>query len=499
MNAKLKGYQIHIGRARPHLWRLGFEVDELVLVQSAHPEPPVADLGALDFSLAWWELARLRVAGDLTIRRPALHINLTQIMDEAASHVSLKDRGWQRAVEGIFPFRLNQVKVLDGSLLYLARGTEAKPLQFTHVAMMARNVRNIDAAPGAFPSPVTLEGVLFDSGAVSFQGTADFLRKPYTAVRGELHLAHVPLDRFHPLARVYQLKTTGGFLTAEGTLEATPEARTAHLREILVEDLRLDFLTSRSTLELEKRHAREALELAKRVRNAPHLLLQVDHLKVVRSEFGFLNEGTTPPYRLFLSGLDLDLTDLNNKKDLGRAGGHAKGAFMGHGTAQVWGDARMAAVPADFELHLKVEGAQLRDLNPMLTAYSGMDVAAGQVSVYSELTVKDGRLEGYLKPILQDVQIYDRKADAGKPFRKRVEMHLLQALTHLFKNRGSQEVATVIHLSGTTRAPKVSGWETLRHLLGNGFFRAILPGFLDPPAPAEHPHGQGQGAGSSKL
>ena len=484
MNARMNGYRIHIGRARLHLWRMGFEVDDLVLVQTAHPDPPVADLGALAFSLQWWELLRWKVAGDLTIHHPALHINLAQIQDEAASQVSLEDRGWQRAVEAIFPIKLNQVNIQDGSLLYLAQGTEAKPLQFTHIALVARNVRNIDAAPGAFPSPVALEGLLFDSGTVSFQGTADFLRKPYAAARGELYLAHVPLDRFHPLASVYHLRTTGGSLTAEGTLEATPEARSAHLREILVEDLRVDYLTSPATQAMEKRHAEAAIKLARKVRNAPDLSLQVDHVKLARSEVGFINEGTSPAYRLFISGLDLDLTSLGNHTGSGRSGFHARGAFMGHGTAQAWGDSRTAADPADFKVHLEVENARLPDLNPLFNAYAGMDLAEGQISVFSELTVKDGRLDGYIKPILNHVKIYDRRKDAGKPLGARIRLHVLQALASLFRNHRSQEVATVVHLSGTTSSPKASEWETVRRLLGNGLFRAILPGFLAPAPPS---------------
>src|SRR5208337_5326642 len=43
INSNLKGYTVHIARARPHLWKLGFEMDELVLAQNSHPDPPVAD------------------------------------------------------------------------------------------------------------------------------------------------------------------------------------------------------------------------------------------------------------------------------------------------------------------------------------------------------------------------------------------------------------------------------------------------------------------------
>jgi hypothetical protein len=58
-------------------------------------------------------------------------------------------------------------------------------------------------------------------------------------------------------------------------------------------------------------------------------------------------------------------------------------------------------------------------------------------------------------------------------------MDVLQWLANLFKNRSSKEVATVTRISGSTSDPKLSEWEAIRKLLGNGLFRAILPGFLD--------------------
>jgi uncharacterized protein involved in outer membrane biogenesis len=229
MNAKLNGYQLRIGRADPHLWRLAFDLDEVVLSQNTHPEPPVADFSALKFSLQLGPLLRLKVAGDLTVMRPALHIDLTQIQEEVQTYTTLKARGWQSAVEAVFPFKLDRVQVQDGSLLYLSSSTASKPLRLTKVFMVAKNVCNKAVSTRIYPSPVTLEGVLFDEGKVHFTGAADFLREPYVAAQGEIRLERVPLDRLSPLAEDYQFQTTGGFLSLKGAVEYTPEGQMAHL------------------------------------------------------------------------------------------------------------------------------------------------------------------------------------------------------------------------------------------------------------------------------
>ncbi|MDP2875020.1 MAG: hypothetical protein Q8O00_02475, partial [Holophaga sp.] len=150
INSNLQGYTVRIGGVRPHVWRLAFELENLVLVQNTHPEPAVADFRAMKFSLVWSELLHFRVAGELTIDRPALHINLMQIQEEVTGQVRLKDRGWQNAVESIYPIKLDRVRIQDGSLLYLSSGTISKPLHLTKVNMVTTNVRNIASAQGTY-------------------------------------------------------------------------------------------------------------------------------------------------------------------------------------------------------------------------------------------------------------------------------------------------------------------------------------------------------------
>jgi hypothetical protein len=128
-----------------------------------------------------------------------------------------------------------------------------------------------------------------------------------------------------------------------------------------------------------------------------------------------------------------------------------------------------------------LDDAKLPTLNRFLNAYAGMDVAEGQFSVYTELTVKNGRVEGYVKPLIKNLKIYDRQKDRDKPFGKRVKLHVYQFFANLFKNHSSRAVATVVRISGPTSDPKASEWEAIRKLIGNGLSRAILPGFLTKP------------------
>jgi hypothetical protein len=166
---------------------------------------------------------------------------------------------------------------------------------------------------------------------------------------------------------------------------------------------------------------------------------------------------------------------------------------MGSGTTVISGGARPTASPADFDVHLKLDDAKLPALNGFLQAHAGVDVAEGLFSVYSEFTVKNGRVEGYVKPLIKNLKIYDREKDKDKRFGKRVEMHILQFFANLFRNHSSHAVATVARISGPTGGPETNEWEVIRKLIGNGLSHAILPGFQakptapDPPKAAQPP------------
>jgi len=479
INASLDGYHVRIARARPHLEILGLDLEGIVLVQASHPDPPVAEIGSLRFSLDGRSLLRLRLAGSLTFLRPSLHINLPQIQAQVGRKRSLREQGWQRAVEGVYPFRLNRVEIQDGDLRYLADATAARPLELTGIRMVAGNVRNIASARGTFPSPLGWEARVFGAGTVRFRGEADFLREPHAAVRGEIHLAGVPLDRLAPLAVDASLRMTGGLLSADGTLEAGPEGRSAHLREVRLDGLNLDYVTRASTQAEEAARGREALRLAKAAHREPGLRLRMDALRVVNSQLGFVNASAKPPYRLFLSDASLDLRNLSNLDDPEGVRFQMKGAFMGAGSLSAEGRARPYASPADFSGRLTLRELPLPRLNDLCLSAAGVDFAGGALDVYGELAVKNGRVEGYLKPLARDVRISDPRKDRGRSWGKRVELGALQVLAGLFKNARTQRIATETRISGRTGDPRFDGWQAIRKLLVNGLLEPIRPGFAN--------------------
>jgi hypothetical protein len=77
----------------------------------------VATLVKLSAGVDWRALPRGRRVADFLIDRPTLHINLKQAKSEIKDHVSLAQRGWQGALEEIYPLKVNEFRVRDANMI----------------------------------------------------------------------------------------------------------------------------------------------------------------------------------------------------------------------------------------------------------------------------------------------------------------------------------------------------------------------------------------------
>jgi hypothetical protein len=92
------------------------------------------------------------------------------------------------------------------------------------------------------------------------------------------------------------------------------------------------------------------------------------------------------------------------------------------------------------------------------------------------MTVKNGKVNGYLKPLFKDVKAYDPAQDQDKGLLKKIYEKTINVAAELLKNTPRKEVATKADLSGPVENPKASTWQMVMTLLQNAFFDAILPG-----------------------
>jgi hypothetical protein len=476
INRDLKGYSVRLPEL--HIQLIGFSVTlkGLTVLQQAHPDPPIASFPILKAGINWREVLSGRLVAKLTLDRPKININLLQLRSEAASEASLKEGGWQQAVEHLYPLKINTLTINDGTVTYVDQDPK-RPLVLSHLNLQATNIRNIRLPDQVYPSSFHLDTAIFDSGHGSIDGAANFLAEPYPGIKGRLKLEKVPIDYFNTVIARANLSIHGGVLRATGDAEYSPTVKNAHLEYLTIEGMKLDYIHSQRTAGAEKKRAVIVGKTARELSNKPGILIRADQLSLTGCTLGMVNEAARKPYRVFLADTDLQMSNFSNQFSQGPAQMRLKAKFMGSGITTASGNFRPEKGGSDFDLHVKIENTRLTAMNDLLRAYGNFDVSAGAFSLTSELHVKNKAISGYIKPFFKNIKVYDRRKDKGQGiFHQAYEM-LVGGVAKLLENWPRQEVATKADITGSLENPETSTWQIVVGLIRNAFFKAILPSF----------------------
>jgi hypothetical protein len=473
INERLTGYTAHIQDLDFNIFGFAVTLHNVSIRQDAHPDPLVAMIPRLKASVQWSELLKLKLVSNFKFDQPQIYLNLPQLRQEYNDEVPVHKRGWQEAAFAIYPLKINLFQVNDGAFTYIDRDP-TRPLKLTHVFFRANNIRNIRSADRVYPSPVHAEGVVFGTGRGEVDGHANFLAEPHMGFNTLFTLEKVPLDYFRPMLQRANISLHDGFLSSNGRIEYAPTIKVARVEDVTIDRVRLDYIHSAPR---ETESAKKVARAVQKASNEPNLVVRLDQFHVTNSNIGIINEAKNPPYRVFVSGANLAVTNLSNHFEQGPARATLTGRFMGSGAASARATYRPEKVGPDLDLDIRIEGTQMTALNDVWRTYGKFDVAGGQMSVYSQLRIKNGYISGYVKPLFKDVNVYNPAQDKNKPFFKKLYEGVVEGLGKLLKNRREDRVATVAEISGPVSNPESSVWQILGKAIENAFVRAILPGF----------------------
>lgn len=474
MNADLKGYEVRIGRLDFHPFGLSLELEDSIVIQKAHPKPPLVEVPNLSASVQWGELLLLKLVANFRIDRPHLHLNQTQGEQEVADETPITERGWQDAVQEIYPLKINEFRVVDGQVEFKPDG-EFKPLQMREVNIVASNIRNIRSRDRVYPSDLHAEAVVFDNATLRIDGNADFLAKPHAGIRTEIEIGKLPLSYLTGVIHEYAT-IRKGTLSGKGLIEYAPTIKRVDLEQVAVNGADADYiLTSANRAESEKMRVK-TIKKAKEVSNDPGVQLRAKDVRMSDSTLGWVDRTGKPDYRLFISDLDVTVKDFSNQKKEGVGKVDAKGKFLGTGPSTLNAVFRPQTKSPDFDLAVRINEADLRKMNDLLRAKAKIDVTSGFMGFFSETTVRNNNIDGYVKVLFHDVNVYDPVQDKDKPLLRKAYEVVAEGLAKLLENRQTDEVGTRADLSGPVENPDASVWEIIGNLVQNAFFQAILPG-----------------------
>ncbi|HSD09129.1 DUF748 domain-containing protein [Flavobacterium sp.] len=149
------------------------------------------------------------------------------------------------------------------------------------------------------------------------------------------------------------------------------------------------------------------------------------------------------------------------------------------GNGKIKSNAKLNALKEtpDFDFNLELERMDLTYLKDFTDAYANFTFKRGQLYLSTELAMDDGKYNGYLKPVLENIKIIDLTPDTEKekkrPFFKRIWELIVGTGVSVIKNHPKDRLATKIPLKGTVNGGEKFTWTAIINVLRNGFVKAF--------------------------
>ncbi|MFH7019224.1 DUF748 domain-containing protein [Flavobacterium sp. FlaQc-47] len=149
------------------------------------------------------------------------------------------------------------------------------------------------------------------------------------------------------------------------------------------------------------------------------------------------------------------------------------------GNGKIKSNAKLNALKdiPDFDFNLELERMDLTYLKDFTDAYADFTFKRGQLYVSTEMAMADGKYNGYVKPVLENIRIIDLTPDTPKekkrPFLKRVWELVVGTAAEVVTNQPKDRLATKVPLKGDVNGGEKFTWTAIVNVLKNGFIKAF--------------------------
>ena len=213
------------------------------------------------------------------------------------------------------------------------------------------------------------------------------------------------------------------------------------------------------------------------------LPIHLNEIRVLDGTLAFRNFNAKPPVTLKASEVNAQLLHLSNVQ----VSDTPRPASLKI-TALVFEQAPLNAAANfgplgqldDFDLRLRITDIQLKQLNSFTRAYADFDFAAGHGDFVMELDAREGKLQGYAKPLLHEMEVFNWQQDVAAQD-KNLFTGAWEALvgggSWLLKNQRKDQFATRVEIEGDLNDYDLNRWQAFKAILRNAFIRAFTSRF----------------------
>ncbi len=178
INRRLQNIPDYSGSVRDidlHLWRGAYQLEEVEIRKTSGAlSEPLFAAKKIDFSLAWRDLFRGRIVGDIELDEAAL----TLVSGPTAESSQKEgDRRWQDVIEDLFPIEITRLEIDDSVIRFLDTTADPKvDIEIHDLDATITGLRNRrKATEEGMPAHVMIEGTTIGDGDLRLMGGVDLL------------------------------------------------------------------------------------------------------------------------------------------------------------------------------------------------------------------------------------------------------------------------------------------------------------------------------------
>ncbi len=203
--------------------------------------------------------------------------------------------------------------------------------------------------------------------------------------------------------------------------------------------------------------------------------VKINLIEITDGHISYRNYTTNPNVNVAIDSLDLVVKNLSNVVDENEklpASLEGNGVVANSGNFNVSADMNILKEIPDMDLNLKIENVALPSLNNYLKAFTNTDARDGTFNLYTEVLLNEGNIEGYVKPVLENIDLIKWKSE-DEPLVDKIWESIVGGVAEIFENQPREQVATEIPLSGSVKDVDTGIGTTLWNVVKNAFIEAL--------------------------
>jgi hypothetical protein len=206
--------------------------------------------------------------------------------------------------------------------------------------------------------------------------------------------------------------------------------------------------------------------------------MTINKLQINNGRFAYLDFEKEPNVNLHIDNMQLtalNLANVQKTNDPLPSIVMLTGTSIGKGHLKSHMKVNVLKEIPDFDMDMELTSVNLLALNGFLEANVKFDIERGDLDVFSKLKMKDGEVNGFVKPFVKDLKVLNVKKDIKKKggILRVVKKAVVGLFAKAVENPKTKKIATVVSIKGNIKDPKTSGWAAFVGFLKNAFVQAF--------------------------